>query len=143
VTSQPHLPPKLAPEGTPFAVALYLDRAAEQLRPIVERDALQLVTYDICQPEDFTWGHHVYGKVWDRDYAIQIIANDTGARTFKGIVIGFVLHYVQGKEEWIDLEYRETLGMAGMAACVRETVLKMRIACALRMPHITEPDIKT
>lgn len=143
MTVQLPIPPKLAPEGTPFAVALYLDRAAEQLKPLVKTDGLDLKPYEICHPEDYTWGHHLFGQIHDRHYGIQIIANDVGAQTFKGIVIGFVLQYVDSEEVWLELEYRDTLGMAGMAAAVSETLQKLRLICFWGMPHVTEPDIKT
>jgi len=134
-------PPKLAPEGTPFSVARYLDNAAEYLRPIAEQDALDLKPYDIRQPDDGAWGHHLYGSAWDRGFAIQVVANDVGADSFNATVTAFVLHYAKGaKEVWLQIECRAVNGMAGLVACVHDFLAILRLACVWRMAHVTDPD---
>lgn len=136
-------PPKLAPEGTPFSVARYLDNAAEYLKPIAQDHALRLKPYDIRQPDDGTWGHHLYGAAWDRAFAIQVTANDAGADMFSATVTGFVLHYVKGvEEEWLQIECRAVNGMAQLVTCVHDFLQSLRLTCVWRMAHVTDPDSK-
>lgn len=136
-------PPKLAPEGTPFSVARYLDNAAEYLRPIAEDGALDLKPYEIRHPDDGTWGHHLYGSAWDRAFAIQVTANDVEADAFTASVTGFILHCAEGvEEEWVQIEFRRVNGMAQLVECVHEFLEALRLACVWRMAHVTDPDSK-
>jgi hypothetical protein len=135
-------PPRLAPAGTPECVAHLLDHAAAHLGPVVETGSLDLKPYDLICPDVGTWAHHLYGKVWDREFAIQVAANDEGALAFEATISCFVKIIINGGDEWMRIEFRHVKGMDGLLKGVKDLLLVVRVVCALRMPHVCEPDAK-
>jgi hypothetical protein len=138
----PHTPSKLAPAGTPECVAHFLDHAAQHLGQVVEKGVLELKPYDLSSPEEGTWAHHLYGKVWERDFAIQIAANDRDSPAFHSTISCFIKLVVTSDDPWMRVDCRHAIGMDGLLKCVKDLVLVARIVCALRMPHVCEPDAK-
>ena len=137
------VPPRLAPPGTPECIVHFLDTAAAYLGRVVEKDSLDLKPYDLIMPDEGTWAHHLYGTVWDRDFAIQIAANDQDAPEFHAVISGFVRIVVNGNSDhWLRIDCRRVTGMYDLMKCVKDLILVVRIACALRMPHVCEPDGK-
>lgn len=139
----PNAPSTLAPAGTPECVAHFLDNAAAHLGPVIENGSLDLKAYDLIRPDVGTWAHHLYGKVWDREFAIQVAANDRDAPTFVATISCFVKLVLNVDDDpWMRIEFRQVKGMDGLLKCVKELLLVVHIACVLRMPHVCEPDPK-
>lgn len=134
-----------APIGTPFQVTRLLDDAARQLVSFAAKRSLKLKPYDLAEPDEKLWGHYLYGEAWDREFVIEVSANDVGARLGTTTVTVFVLHYPQGVIDdngWVEIDSREVTGLPGLQHGVDLMLHAARLACVLRMPHCTDPDLK-
>lgn len=136
-------PPRIAPKDVPHAAALYLDNAAHYLGPFVKEHELNLKPYDQYQPDQTAWCHSMYGACRDREFCIQVVTDADLAPAFHADVRGYVRLYPKDHgNAWLPLGNRRVGGMHEMLAAADETIVVLRLACVLRMPHPTDPDPK-
>ena len=133
-------PPRLAPKGTPEAVARYLDDAAAYLRPYVEDFSLELKPYENAEAHAGTWAHNLYGSQSGARYAIQLASNDDEAPSFIGTVTGYVMARGEdGAMGWMEVAARKATGMAGALEAIDAMYRFLRLACGFRAAYARHP----
>lgn len=136
-------PPRIAPPGVPHAVAHYLDNAAAYLRKFAKDADLELKPYEQYRDGLAQWHHALYGSCRDRAFCLQVVTDAASAPDFLADLRAYVrLYPIDGRNEWLLLERGPA---QGMAALLKEAALmdrRLRLACAWRMPHPTDPDPK-
>lgn len=127
----------------PPPIKYCLDMAAECLKPFAETNGLTLKPYEIADPATSNWAHHLYGKLRDRDYAIQVSTTVADGGALRARLYGFVKHWSSGGgEAWLLIDQYLTGGMRGLLTGSVALLRSLQLACVFLMPHPTDPDLK-